>query len=385
MIAIEMQRSVGRFLATKTLGRRAPGLIASHLAPLKFTHVDEPALRTGWVRVEPILSGICGSDLAMISGDASFYFGPIISMPFVPGHEIVGRLVDGSRVVIEPVLGCRARGIDPPCPACAEDRTGRCVNIAAGHISPGLQTGFCRDTGGGWGQVVVAHQSQLHRVPDEIPDEAAVLIEPLACAVHAVSRAGVGDQDKVLVSGAGTIGLLTIAAARAAAPGVTIIASAKHPRQRLEAKRLGADDVCEPSHVARHVRLATGSRIHEPERGAVWLSGGVDISFECAGRLSAVDTCLRVTRPGGTVVVTGLPPAGRIDPAPIWHRELSVKGAYTYTGSAFPAAIDLAGRVDLTPLLSATYPLARYAEALDHAMDAGRLDAIKIAFKIGAK
>src|SRR5439155_6657497 len=119
---------------------------------------------------------------------------------------------DKTRVVIEPVLACAARGVEPPCAACARGDVGLCVRTAHGIIAPGLQTGFCEDTGGGWGTSLVAHTSQIHGVPDAIPDEAAVLIEPLACAAHAVKRANVADGETVVVSGAGTMGLLTIAA-----------------------------------------------------------------------------------------------------------------------------------------------------------------------------
>lgn len=231
--------------------------------------------------------------------------------------------------------------------------------------------------------MLVAHRSQLHVVPDDLDDRSAVLIEPLACAVHAVLRSGVGAGDTVLVTGAGTMGLLTIAALRALV-GPTIVAIAKHPRQRAEAKRLGADEVADPPGV-RAVRLATGSMLHRPERGEAWLDGGADVSFECAGNPGALDACLRATRPRGRVVLVGLPGPAQLDLAPVWHRELEVVGAYTYGiepdgRHTFDIAMELAGRVELAPLVSAVYPLARWAEAIDHASDAGRLDAVKIVF-----
>jgi len=214
-----------------------------------------------------------------------------------------------------------------------------------------------------------------------------VLVEPLACAVHAVLRAGVLEGDTVLVTGAGTMGLLTVAALRDLAPGARVIAAAKHPVQKREARRLGADEVCDPASATRHVRLATRALMHEPERGQPWLAGGADVSFECAGNPVALDTCLRATRARGRVVLVGLPGASTIDLAPVWHRELELVGAYTYgreTGGAhtFDLAIDLARRIDLTPLVSARYPLSRYAEAIDHATDAGRLDSVKVVFDL---
>src|SRR4029453_3740015 len=171
----------------------------------------------------------------------------ITSPPFVLGHEVVGEVTEdnssfraGERVVLEPALGCAVRGIDPPCPYCASGRHALCLHVARGDISPGIQTGFCRDTGGGWSQgTLVAHPSQLHRVPDTLSDEAAVAIEPLACAVHAAlgvapprpvpPALGVAPTpgDIPLVIGAGSVGLLTVAALRRLTDAGSIICVAK--------------------------------------------------------------------------------------------------------------------------------------------------------------
>ena len=169
--------------------------------------------------------GICGSDLSTLDGRSSRYFEDIVSFPFVPGHEVVGLLTDdgvaadgralpaGTRVVLQPVLGCAARGIDPPCTACAAGHVGNCEQVAFGHIRPGLQTGYCADTGGGWSTSgLVAHESQLFPVPEGLSDADAVTVEPVACAVHAVLGAGIRDDDVVAVLGAGTLGLTVVAA-----------------------------------------------------------------------------------------------------------------------------------------------------------------------------
>jgi threonine dehydrogenase-like Zn-dependent dehydrogenase len=390
VIALRYKRSVPRYAASRVAGRAAPGLIP-HLTPLRLGHYDDPKLPAdGWVHVTPTLSGICGSDLAMLSGEASFYFSPIVSMPFIPGHEVVGTRADtGERVVVEPVLACAPRGIEPPCDACGRGEFGLCTRVAHGVVAPGLQTGFCEDTGGGWGTMLVAHESQLHAVPSDLPDEAAVLIEPLACAVHAVLRAATTGP-RVLVSGAGTMGLLTIAALHTIVPDVHITAVAKHDAQRVLAERLGAQQVVSPDAAMRAIRLSTRSDMLEPERGRPWLAGGVDAAFECAGNEASLDTCMRATRSRGRVVLVGLPTPGRIDLAPLWHRELELIGAYTYGielegWHTFDMAFKIARRVDLTPLVSAKYPLTRYEEAIDHAMDAGRLNSVKVVFDLGEK
>src|SRR5207244_231725 len=177
----------------RAIGPRLPGMIAGPVASLRLVTREDPEPPAGgWARLAPRLSGICGSDLTTISGQSSFYFSPLVSMPFVPGHEVVADLLDdvdglaaGTRVVLEPVLSCAARGVEP-CASCSAGETSRCDRIAVGHVSPGLQTGYCADTGGGWGRVLVAHRSQLRAVPDDLADDHAVLVEPLACAIHAV-------------------------------------------------------------------------------------------------------------------------------------------------------------------------------------------------------
>src|SRR5436309_10952905 len=240
MLALELFRSVPRYVAARTVGARIPGLLAGPLAPLRLVNRDEPTLPgEGWARVRPRLSGICGSDLATISGQASFYFSSLVSMPFVPGHEVVGELLDdvdglatGARGTLEPVLACAARGIEPRCVSCTEGRFGRCDRVTTGHVSPGLQTGFGADTGGGWSRMFVAHRSQLHPVPEGLSDRRAVLVEPLACAVHCALRAGVQANADVLVIGAGTVGILTLVALKELTRAGSVVVVAKHRRQR---------------------------------------------------------------------------------------------------------------------------------------------------------
>jgi threonine dehydrogenase-like Zn-dependent dehydrogenase len=211
VLALQYVRSVPAYALVRATGGRA-AVATGDLSMLHLGDVEEPELPgRGWLRVRPNLSGICGSDTSAITGHASLYLDPLTSYPFVPGHEVVGELEDGTRVVVEPALGCRVRGIEPECARCAEGRPGLCENVTEGPIQVGLQTGYCASTGGGWGEVLVAHESQLHAVPDGLPDEAAVLVEPFACCIHAALRGAPGPDDVVVVLGAGTIGLLTVA------------------------------------------------------------------------------------------------------------------------------------------------------------------------------
>lgn len=380
MKALVFERSTARYAAASVLGRVRPGS-GARVGPLSLQDIPEPPLPgPDWVRVRPRLSGICGSDLATIDGASSRYFEPIVSFPFVPGHEVVGDLADGTRVVLEPVLGCAARGIDPPCGACAQGRSGNCERVAFGHLSPGLQTGYCADTGGGWSLALVAHPSQLHRVPDGFDDADAVMVEPTACAVHAVLGAGVCEGDTVAVLGAGTLGLLATAALRHLCLPGTVIVAAKHPGQRRWARELGADVVAEPAELARAVRRVTGSLL-----AGTTLTGGADVVIDCVGTAESIATALAVARPRARVALVGMPGRLGLDLTPLWHKELALAGAYAYGTEAggrrtFALAFELVETAGLGRLVSATYPLERYREALDHAAHAGSRGAVKICF-----
>jgi len=386
--ALEVYRSLPRYVAARAVGPKLPGLLAGPLAPLRLVHRDGPRARTdGWVRVRPRLSGICGSDLATLSGHTSLYFSPLVSLPFVPGHEIIGETRDdapgipaGTRVVLDPVLGCRARGLEP-CDSCRVGQTNRCDRVTVGHLSPGLQTGYCADTGGGWSGELVAHVSQLHPVPDDLPDNRAVLIEPLACAVHIARRADLGDGGSALIVGAGAVGLFTALALRELTPAGQVTIVAKHRRQAELARLFGASDVVSPSDVATAVRRSTRALRLEPERGPAYLLGGVDVAIDAVGSRGSVDTALRNVRAGGLVVLAGVPGDG-IDLTPAWFRELDVTGAYASAGDAFDVATRLAATAPLDDLVGVAYPLGRWREALDHAHDAGRLGTLKVAFDL---
>ncbi len=396
MLALEMFRSLTRHVAAKAIGGRIPGVLSGPAAPLRLISREEPQQRrSGWVALRPQLAGICGSDLGALSGRTSLYFSAVVSMPFVPGHEVVATLVDdcedlpvGTRVVIDPVLSCAARGVEP-CIACTTGATNRCDRITVGHLSPGLQTGFCADTGGGWGEQLVAHRSQLHPIPDSLGEEQAVLIEPMACAVHTALRADVPRGAHVLISGAGAVGLLTTLALRELTNAGPITVVAKHGHQRDLARQFGATDVLAPREVRRGVRRSTRAFQVEGEFGTSYLLGGVDVAIDAVGSKASVETVLECTRAGGRVVLSGMPAAA--DLSALWFRELEVIGSYASAArepaaggrGAFDLATELVQRLPTTsgsgPVV-ARYPLYRWREALDHAHAAGRLGTVKVAF-----
>jgi threonine dehydrogenase-like Zn-dependent dehydrogenase len=301
MQALVYRKSVPRYLLMRAGSKRIKHLETSRFSPLQLEDASDPELpTTSWVRVKPLLSGICGSDLGTLSSQNSPYFSPITSPPFVMGHEVVGQVVEdksgfsaGERVVLEPALGCAVRGMDPPCPYCASGRYALCLNVARGDISPGIQTGFCHDTAGGWSRgTLVAHPSQIHRVPDSVPDEAAVAIEPFACAVHAALGASPDPDGTTLVIGAGSVGLFTIAALRHLEDAGRIICVAKHERQKKEALRLGASEVVHPNETYTKLPVMLGTEAYRPELGKPVVMGGAGRVFECVGAPATIEDAL---------------------------------------------------------------------------------------------
>ena len=207
MKALLFERSLPRFAAARVAPGVAPGAgrgsdrcacptSTSPTCPAPTGNASGP----GW-------PGSAAATWPRVDGRSSRYFEPIVASPSSPATRSSATSTTGRRVVLEPVLRCVARGIDAALPGLRGRATNRCDHIAFGHLEPGLQTGFYCDTGGGWGIALVAHPSQLHPVPEDMSDEAAVMVEPTACAVHGALAASAADGDTVAVIGAGTLGL----------------------------------------------------------------------------------------------------------------------------------------------------------------------------------
>ena len=395
MKALSVRRSVPRFGAARlvsSISQRS----ATRVGPLTFGEVDEPEQPgPGWERIDTSLSGICGSDLALAEGRASAYFEDWVSFPFVPGHEIVGTRGDGQRVVIEPVLGHSARGAVPPSPEAAPGDGDDYRHLVTGPLEPGIQTGFCHSTGGGWAPWFWAHESQIHAIPDSLSDEAAVLVEPLAGGVHAafsvrdaLRRGDLLNRGPIVIGvlGAGTMGLATVAALRAHVPEADVIVGSRYPHQFAIARALGAVEVVRSTDLAAAIRRRTGAHVIGRH-----LSSGAHCLVDAVGSSESISASVSMTRPRGRVVLLGMPADVSLDLTALWHRETELRGCYTYgtetlddgsTARTFDLAIALAQTAGAERLVSATYPLERHVDALAHAAEAGRRGAVKIAFDL---
>jgi threonine dehydrogenase-like Zn-dependent dehydrogenase len=189
--------------------------------------------------------------------------------------------------------------------------------------------------------------------------------------------------DDLAVIGAGTIGLLTVAALRERAPAATIVCAAKHSGQAAGARRLGADDTCTPDELHAAGARLTGARRLIGHGGRELLLGGFDCVLDCVGNGHSVEAAITCARPRGRVVLVGMPGELKADLAAAWLRELELRGAYGYEHD-FPAAIALAARLRPGRLIDRGWPLRAFKRALREAPRAARAGRVKTVFEVGA-
>jgi L-iditol 2-dehydrogenase len=291
-----------------------------------------PAAAPGQALVRVTAVGICGSDLHWWTegaiGDAK------LARPLVLGHEgagvIAGGPRGGERVAIDPAVPCEA------CRACRDGYRNLCYNIRfAGH----------GDTDGMLREIMPWPARLLHPLPDQVSDAAGALLEPLGVALHALDLGHVPFGGRVAVAGCGPIGLLLLQLLRAAGAG-GIAAAEPLAHRRQAAARYGADQV-------------TGADAD--------LAGyGADVAFEVAGNDAAVRLAMESVRPGGRVVLAGIPDDDATTfPASLARRKGLTIAMVRRMNEVYPRAISLAARgvIALDPLVSQQAGLAEAAGA----------------------
>lgn len=369
---------------------------------LNFEEIPELNLiDDNWVKIKVNIGGICGSDLNFLSFKMSTTLSNFTSFPLVLGHEIVGTVIEigknvnnisvGDTVTIDENLGCKTRALEP-CPACNDGNHSLCSNMDKGNVSPGLMIGFCKDTGGAWGEHVVAHESQVFKIPDNVALEEALIAEPLACAIHGVLKKVPEESDNCVVIGCGTMGLVTILALKALTKS-NVIAVAKYPFQSEMAKKLGADEVYvikKDLHLKKIARKL-GSRLFSPPMEISYpVGGGADVVFDSVGNATSLTDSLRLVKSKGTVVLIGYPSYIETNWAPIIAKEITVIGTNvfghdTINGERKPTlqiALDLisSGKVNVKDFITHKFKLEDYKNALSTAIDKSSKNVIKAAF-----
>ena len=301
-------------------------------APGRFEYADVPepvpAPGTRVLRVEA--AGVCAADRMLWHGTGPWQVG----WPFVPGHELLGRdVVTGERLTAEVSLPCGC------CRHCRGSHGNLCRQ--ARHIGSDLPGGFAE-----W--VALPAGTRVHLVPDSLPPAAAVLAEPMACAVHAVRRAGVGPGDTVAVIGLGAVGALAVLAARARSAERVLALVRSGPKAEL-ARLLGAEPVAVPA---------------GDDAAGAGLDACADAVIECSGDPAAAALALRLAAPGGRVCFYSVyPSSATVDLNLISEfKELTVSGGHLAPG-CFPEAISLLATMP-AELQASQLPLAEFERAL---------------------
>lgn len=318
----------------------APGRIE-----LRDAEVPEPG--PGEVRVRSTIVGICGSDLHALEGKH-----PFITLPIVPGHEVAG-VVDvageeagewcsGDRVFLEPNLVC-----------------GRCAYCTTGryNLCEHLRVVGCQ-TAGALADAFVVPAGRLHRIRESMNMTQAALVEPLATCTHALRMAGGVEGHSVAVLGAGSIGLLMLAAAKAQgaeAVAVTDLLASKRDR----ALALGADVAVDASDAKAVEKVRAAFAPPRP-----------DVVFDCVANQASITQAIGLALKGGTVVVVGVPTSPVAIPLPlVQDREVRIQGTAMYVHDDVAAAEELVrtGRVKAADFVTGRWPLAETGEAFSSA------------------
>jgi L-iditol 2-dehydrogenase len=292
------------------------------------------------VCVRVTLAGLCGTDYRIWTGDRP------VAYPRVLGHELVGvveavgrgvtRVRPGDRVSVEPNYSC---GV---CPLCREGNRNLCVS----RIAVGI------DVDGGFAHAVMVPSRCCWRVPDDAPDERLLLTEPLAVVVRAVDRGAPRPGESAAVIGVGTLGLLAVQLLRAR--GARVLALSRTSRRFDLARTLGAA----ATHAVGDGDPTAAARVFSEREG-------VDLVVETAGTAAAVPQALDLVRPGGRVVLTGLPhEASTVGFFGVVRREVTILGSMIYQDE-FPEAMRLlaTGQVRAEPLVTHRFALDALGEA----------------------
>jgi L-iditol 2-dehydrogenase len=330
---------------------RASVLLARHELTVEQRTVPEPERDEVLVKVAAV--GVCGSDIHYYRegriGDH------VVRAPMVLGHESSGRIVAvgadvdpsrvGQRVSIEPQRSCRT---------CRQCKAGRY------NLCPFMEFYATPPIDGAFAEFVTIQADFAYAIPDSVSDDAAALLEPLSVCIWAAQKARIAVGSRVLVAGAGPIGIILTQVARAFGAAEVIVSDPVAARREL-ALRFGATSTIDPT---------------QPREGSL----GVDAFVDASGAPSAVVAGIHDTGPAGVVVLVGLGADEIAMPvADIMNRELTVTGIFRYTGT-WPTAIHLvaSGQVDLDSLVTGHFSLDEVEEALQSDRTPGALKSIVV-------
>jgi (R,R)-butanediol dehydrogenase/meso-butanediol dehydrogenase/diacetyl reductase len=400
MKALRFAVSIPQYAALQVLGRARWLYHTGPLATIRLAEIPEPTLPSAdWVKIKTLLCGLCGTDMNLIFLGDSPTATPFTSFPCTLGHEICGQIseagsgVDGFKpgdiVTVCPPLGCAVRGIEPKCRSCEVGWPSNCENFAEGSLAPGLIMGLCRSVGGGFAPYLVAHKSQVYRLPAELSPKEGAMIEPLAVALQAVFDNLPEEKDQVLVVGGGVIGNLIVQAIRALGTGCSITVAEPSRFHSQLALKAGADHLITDGNILSHAQTITQARSYKPMLGDRILMGGFSKVFDTVASTATIAAAMRALRTGGTLSMVGITKDPVTDLTPLWLKLQTIKGVYCYgfvdirgeRRHVFDIAIDLVKqkKVAVEHMVTHTFAIDDYRQMIAVNLDKRGHEAIKTA------
>ena len=377
--------------------------------PMKLVDMDEPGfLLPDWVVTKPRLTGICGSDSKQVFMDWGEVRSPdnpmkaFFSLPQVLGHEVVADVVAlgpeaegleiGDRVVLNPWLSCGPRGVTPLCPACQVGDFSLCYSFGVGPIEPGIHIGTSKSGNGGYAQLMPAHDSQLFKVPDNVPDELAVFADPFAVSLHSITRHPPTPGGKVMVYGAGALGTCATAILRALYPDVEVLVVARFEGQAEMARKLGATVIGHTPalKVIEEAAAWSGGVLRDSDGLPMAFPGFIDVVYDTVGKQETFEVGTRVLKARGTLVKAGVHGPTWWEDTPLYFKEISMVGSNAFGFEEVEGVrkhgidhyLDLvgSGRVDLDGMLTHTFSLEDWRDAFVTLATQDQTGAIKVGF-----
>jgi threonine dehydrogenase-like Zn-dependent dehydrogenase len=377
----------------------------SYALPLELLDAPEPSLiGPEWVKVRTIVSGISDLDEGVLLHPDTSPLSSFLSFPFVPGNENVGIITEvgadapgvelGERVVVNPLLSCKPRGISPLCPSCSRGEHSACANFADGPPGSGTLIGACRDVGGGWGDSFVAHSSQVRTLPQNLDTDQAVLIPEFTRALRTVLQHPPQPGDRVVIVGAGSLGMLTLEAMKMLRliPDVLVVAERSFEADAVR-RSSSAEVVVSAGDELAYDGVAefTKGTARYSQAGRMTLKGGADLVYETTGEKRNVEDAIQFAGEGKTVALSGLKRTAGFDLTPLWLKNVKIYGT-AFSGresyeqeqwETFDIALHLVAERGLpfSEIVTHKFKLDEYQRALDCLADRSRSKMIKAIFQ----
>lgn len=400
MYAIYADKDIPRIFLTKAITPIWHDFVWTPLSSARAGNLpDAPLPASRWLRVKNERCGICASDMSLLFVHADPSIAPA-ALPglsrFWLGHETVSVVTEigagvtrfrvGDRVLMDTHFAganCETLEIEPQCRYCAEGDYHFCTNkSAAGH----------QGVGGGFGDSFVTHETAVYPAPSYLSQDQLALTEPISIAVHGVLRFPPKPGEKVLIIGAGIIGLLTTMVTRAFFPDVDITVLARYPHQQVMAEKLGANHIMKRADYLEAAKISGGKYFTGTLNKGV-VVGGFDVIYDCVANPQTTNDALRWVCASGTVAMVGahMAPMPKVDLTPIWFHHVNLVGTYGHGRNKWNGENKHTyewvfekfnqNKFDIDGLITHRFPMKDYKQAIRVATSKGREKAIKVMFE----